>query len=69
MTREEIGRFLGLELETVSRVLSSLLRRRLIEVHRRHIHITDVGALREAAVDHDVPGRRHASRRLEPSLT
>ena len=47
MSREDIGRYLGLELETVSRVLSSLLKRGLIEVHRRHLAIPDVAALRE----------------------
>ena len=58
MTREEIGSFLGLELETVSRVLSGLLKRRLIEVHRRHLRIVDVDALREVVVGRDVRGKR-----------
>ena len=47
MSREDIGRYLGLELETVSRVLSGLLKHGLIEVHRRHLAIPDVAALRE----------------------
>lgn len=63
MTREEIGRFLGLELETVSRVLSSLLRRRLIEIHRRHLRIVDLDALRSAVVGHEMRHQRSTSLR------
>ncbi|HEX4884172.1 MAG TPA: helix-turn-helix domain-containing protein [Casimicrobiaceae bacterium] len=46
MTREDIGSFLGLELETISRVLGRLQRRRLVDVHRRHLHVVDGEALR-----------------------
>jgi CRP/FNR family transcriptional regulator len=65
MTREEIGRFLGLELETVSRVLSSLLKRRLIEVHRRHLRIVDLDALRAVVIGPDGRGHRRTSHRGE----
>jgi CRP/FNR family transcriptional regulator, anaerobic regulatory protein len=57
MTREEIGAFLGLELETVSRALSSLIRHGLIEVHRRAIRITDMRGLREAVAGHAAHAR------------
>lgn len=48
MTRAEIGNYLGMTLETVSRALSKLARARLIsftEKGRRDIGIPDVGAL------------------------
>jgi CRP/FNR family transcriptional regulator len=46
MTREEIGSFLGLTLETVSRVLSRLQKDAVIAVEGRHVCIVDVEALR-----------------------
>jgi CRP/FNR family transcriptional regulator len=45
MTREEIGSFLGLKLETVSRIFSTLQRRGLIEVAQRQISIVDIKGL------------------------
>lgn len=48
MTRAEIGNYLGMTLETVSRALSKLSRSKLIsfrEGGRREVHIPDVGAL------------------------
>lgn len=47
MTREEIGSYLGLTLETVSRVISRLHRERLIAVHRREVQLMDVERLTE----------------------
>ena len=48
MTRSEIGNYLGMKLETVSRALSRLERDKVIgftEKGRRDVHIPDVGAL------------------------
>ena len=45
MTREEIGIYLGLTLETVSRLLSRFAREGLIEVQQREVKILDRGAL------------------------
>jgi CRP/FNR family transcriptional regulator len=48
MTRAEIGNYLGMKLETVSRSLSRLARDKLIgfsDGGRRAVHIPDVGAL------------------------
>jgi CRP/FNR family transcriptional regulator len=48
MTRAEIGNYLGMTLETVSRALSKLARHDVIafaEKGRRDIRIADVGAL------------------------
>jgi CRP/FNR family transcriptional regulator len=46
MTRQEIGSYLGLKLETVSRAFSAFQRRRLIEVRQREIRILDPHRLR-----------------------
>lgn len=45
MTRRDIGSYLSLQLETVSRTLSSLAREGLIEVERRSIRLKDLDAL------------------------
>lgn len=47
MTREDIGSFLGMTLETVSRTLSKFQKRGLIEMHGRHVHIVDFDGLRQ----------------------
>jgi CRP/FNR family transcriptional regulator len=47
MTREEVGNYLGLTLETVSRLLSRFQREDLIAVHQREVEIRDAGRLRE----------------------
>ena len=46
MTREEIGSYLGLTLETVSRTFSKFADDGLIAVNQRHIHIQDADALK-----------------------
>jgi CRP/FNR family transcriptional regulator len=45
MSRAEIGSYLGLKLETVSRTFSAFQQRRLLEVDKRHIRITDMEGL------------------------
>jgi CRP/FNR family transcriptional regulator len=47
MTREEIGNYLGLTLETVSRLLSRFHRDGLLEAHQREIELKDVDGLME----------------------
>jgi CRP/FNR family transcriptional regulator, anaerobic regulatory protein len=46
MTREEIGSYLGLKLETVSRTFSKFAEDGIVEVRQRHLRITDAQALR-----------------------
>lgn len=46
MTREEIGSYLGLKLETISRALSHFQELGLMEVQQKHIRIIDIGRLR-----------------------
>ncbi|MCX7897735.1 MAG: fumarate/nitrate reduction transcriptional regulator Fnr [Rhodocyclaceae bacterium] len=47
MTRNEIGSYLGLKLETVSRVLSRFQEEGLIQVHQKHIRIIDPAGLKK----------------------
>jgi CRP/FNR family transcriptional regulator, anaerobic regulatory protein len=46
MTREEIGSYLGLKLETVSRTFSKFQEDGIIEVKQRHVRIVDTEALK-----------------------
>jgi len=46
MTRQEIGSYLGLKLETVSRTLSYFQESRLIDVHNKSIELLDMPRLR-----------------------
>ena len=46
MTREEIGSYLGMKLETVSRTFSKFADDGMVEVKQRHIHICDADALK-----------------------
>jgi CRP/FNR family transcriptional regulator, anaerobic regulatory protein len=46
MSRAEIGSYLGMKLETVSRTFSAFQQQGLLEVDKRHIQITDLEQLR-----------------------
>lgn len=46
MTREEIGSYLGLKLETVSRTFSKFVEERIVEVKQRHVRILNPDALK-----------------------
>lgn len=46
MTREEIGSYLGLKLETVSRTFSKFAEEGIVEVKQRHLRILDTEALK-----------------------
>ena len=48
MSRAEIGSYLGMKLETVSRTFSNFQVQRLLEVDKRHIRIVDVLGLTRA---------------------
>ena len=47
MTREEIGSYLGLKLETVSRTFSKFVEEGLVEVKQRHVRILNTEALQQ----------------------
>jgi CRP/FNR family transcriptional regulator, anaerobic regulatory protein len=46
MTREEIGSYLGMKLETVSRAFSKFSEDGMVEVRQRHVHIKNAEALK-----------------------
>lgn len=46
MTRAEMGSYLGLKLETVSRMFSEFQREGLLEVDKRHVRILDIEGLK-----------------------
>ena len=46
MTREEIGSYLGLKLETVSRTFSKFVEDGIVEVKQRHVRILDTDGLK-----------------------
>ena len=52
MTRAEIGSYLGLKLETVSRALSRFAQDGLIDVNQKRIQITDPDGLRAIVAGH-----------------
>ena len=47
MTREEIGSYLGLKLETVSRTFSKFVEEGIVEVKQRHVRILSTEALQK----------------------
>ena len=47
MTREEIGSYLGLKLETVSRTFSKFVEDGIVEVKQRHVRILNTDMLRD----------------------
>ena len=47
MTREEIGSYLGLKLETVSRTFSKFVEEGIVEVKQRHVRILNTNALKD----------------------
>lgn len=50
MTREDIGKHLGMTVETVSRTLSKLHGLKVLNVHHKHIEISNVSALQAMMV-------------------
>lgn len=52
MTREEIGSYLGLKLETVSRTFSKFVEDGIVEVKQRHVRILKIEALSQI-VNHE----------------
>lgn len=55
MYREDIGSYLGLRLETVSRFLTELQQQGVIGVDKRHIVIRSLGQLREVCEGNSAP--------------
>jgi CRP/FNR family transcriptional regulator len=71
MTRQEIGSYLGIKLETVSRTLSGLAARGLIAVDRRTVTLNDIAGLRRILEPRDASAKRElgtvpAAARMSP---
>lgn len=68
MTRQEIGSYLGIKLETVSRSLSMLAAAGLIRVSHRSIMLVDLGGLRDLVAPRSTGAapRRLAQKALRP---
>jgi CRP/FNR family transcriptional regulator len=57
MTREDLGSFLGLQLETVSRLFSKFQRAKLLDVMQKYIRILDAAGLRKIVGATELDGR------------
>jgi len=74
MTREELGSYLGIKLETVSRALSAFAAAGLVAVDRRQVTLKDMEKLRavlEPRPSHSggaQPRHRQSSETVQPSL-
>ncbi len=55
MSRSDIGNYLGLTLETVSRVFSRFQKTKLLSVDKKEIEILDMEGLRSLISGHDTP--------------
>lgn len=64
MTREEIGSYLGLKLETVSRTLSKFVDDQIVEVNQRHLRTLMPMHSGGSSIHRPAPSlrRRHFSR-------
>jgi len=63
MTRHDIGSYLGLTVETVSRMLSRLHDARVLEVHRRELRVLDAPTLQRLSA---TPERERMAGRHRP---
>jgi CRP/FNR family transcriptional regulator len=61
MSRQEIGSYLGLALETVSRLFTRFQDERILKVERKHVQIVDIERLR-AMVTHQPSCEPHRAR-------
>jgi CRP/FNR family transcriptional regulator len=68
MTREEIGSYLGLTIETVSRVFSSLQRDGLMEVRQKDLRNIDITGLERILARNDGASRSPWADVCEPGV-
>lgn len=57
MSRAEIGNYLGMTLETVSRTLSQFARQACVDVHKRHVRLLDPAGLQAICESSGLPLR------------
>lgn len=61
MSRQDIGNYLGLTIETVSRVLSRFNREGLINIGRKQVRILDYDALKSLCISQCETAKKHPS--------
>ena len=62
MSRHEIGSYLGLAVETVSRLFTRFQEEKLLKVERKHIQLADIDRLRRILErDQDNDNRRQST--------
>ncbi|WP_455218588.1 fumarate/nitrate reduction transcriptional regulator Fnr [Kaarinaea lacus] len=61
MSRNEIGNYLGLAVETVSRLFTRFQEEGILRVERKHIELIDLGALEAICDNHLRPGDENSS--------
>ncbi len=54
MSRQEIGNYLGVTFETVSRIFSRFQRDGIIKVNKKYVNVQDMDALRKLVSGHDL---------------
>jgi CRP/FNR family transcriptional regulator len=52
MTREDMGSYLGMKIETVSRTFAKFVNSGIVVVNRRHVQIMDLDALKQLVAVH-----------------
>ncbi|MGV3571320.1 MAG: helix-turn-helix domain-containing protein [Ramlibacter sp.] len=67
MSRAEVGSYLGLSVESVSRALSAFADRKLIEVRRRDLRLLDLEAIARVS-ESALPGSCQGFARWEPGM-
>jgi CRP/FNR family transcriptional regulator len=61
MSRNEIGNYLGLAVETVSRLFTRFQEEGILRVERKHIELIDLDALKAICDNHLRPGDANSS--------
>jgi CRP/FNR family transcriptional regulator len=67
MTRVDIANYLGMAIETVSRLLTQLQNEHIIEVEKRHVKIIDLGKLNQYLLHEREPHLLHAAKVRQPN--
>jgi CRP/FNR family transcriptional regulator len=64
-TRQEIGSYVGLKLETVSRTLSAFAAAGLVDIDRRQVALRDIAGLRHIVDPATAPSHEHPTHRAD----
>ena len=61
MSRNEIGNYLGLAVETVSRLFTRFQDEGILRVERKHVEVIDIDALKAICENHNRPDQKNSS--------